>query len=479
MKLTGKDYEERLLLKYNGIYSIVGEYEGMHKPIEVWCSIHKEVFTVRALDLVHGECRCKSCIKQGRIDKSIALHSSKLPTNRKLVCSKGFETKRSEVTFECTQHGTFLSTFDKVINTTYHGCKKCKSYKESLLFIEKANIKHNSKYNYNPEDYICSRTLLPIYCPVHNKTFSQRPSAHLQGQNCPDCGDESRLRTSTHTQKQFLEKCEDKHGNTYDYGKVLYKGSYKEVTITCRKHGDFVMKPCNHLIGHGCSVCGSKRYTLEDFIKVSKNRFGGRFSYEKTNYSYSNEPVEITCTLHDHTFSIQPNHHLSKSDSGGCKYCGKLLMNRWSIESVRKIKDIETSSGYLYLGRLSGVEGYKVGVTNNLRARQHTYNDDLSKYTENNFEYLGYINTTYLKSFIMEEALKKVFEDVNNKSHGLDFGGKSEIFLLDKNHLDFMNEIFSGEHLDYLEEHEDKIINAKSEHFKGLVNYFKSKIERK
>lgn len=130
MKLTDKDYKERLSLKYNGVYKAVGEYKGMHEPVEVWCSLHNEYFTVRALDLIHGECRCKICIKQDRIDKSIKLHSSKLPENIKLFCSKGFETKRSEITFECNQHGIFKSTFEKVLNTTYHGCNRCKSYKE-------------------------------------------------------------------------------------------------------------------------------------------------------------------------------------------------------------------------------------------------------------------------------------------------------------------------------------------------------------
>ena len=478
MKLTDEAYKERLTLKYDGLYTVVGEYNGMHEPVEVWCSLHKEYFTVRALDLIHGECRCKSCIKQGRVDKSIKLHTSKLPDNRKLACSEGFETKRSEIIFECNHHGVFTSNFEKVINTSYQGCKKCKSYKESLLFIDKANTKHSSKYSYKPEEYICSRTLLPIYCPVHNKTFLQRPSAHLQGQNCPDCGDESRLKTSTHTQEQFLEKCKGVHGDTYDYSSAVYKGSYKEVDIVCRKHGNFIMKPCNHLLGHGCPVCNSKRYTLEDFIKVSKGRFGNRFNYDNTKYLYSNIPLEITCTLHKHTFSIQPNHHLSKSDSGGCKYCGKLLMNRWSIESVRKIKDIGISSGYLYLGKISGVDGYKIGVTNNLRTRKHVYSDDLSDYTDNNFEYLGYIETTYLKSFIIEEALKKLFEKVNNTTHGLDFGGKNEVFLLDKVQLEFVEEIIQGGHLSYLEEYEDYILSRKSAHFKGLVNYFKSKIER-
>lgn len=481
MKLTDKEFKERLESKYKGIYKVINQYKGMHEQVDIQCILHNETFTVRALDLIHGYCRCKTCSTQERLTKNLQLHKDNLPEGIKVVCSDNFETKRSEITFNCKFHGDFVSTFNKVIQSNYNGCRFCKSYKEGLLFIAKAESKHDGKYTYKPEDYVCSRTLMPIHCKLHDKTFQQRPSAHLQGQNCPDCGEESRLKTSTHTQEQFLAKCRAKHGNLYDYSEAVYKGSYKDITVICKDHGRFVVKPCNHLINGKCPSCSSnsRGYSLEDFITLSIGKFEDRFCYSQTDYTYSNVPLKLTCKLHNHTFSIKPNHHLTGSASGGCKYCGKLLMNRWSIESVRRVVGIDKSSGHFYIGKISGVDGYKLGVTNNIKTRQHCYNTDLSDYPESDFSYLGYITTTYLKSFILEEALKKVFENVNNTTHGLDFGGKNEVFLLDKVQLNFVEEVIQGEHLAYLEEYEDCILSRKSKHFKGLVEYFKNKIERK
>lgn len=218
---------------------------------------------------------------------------------------------------------------------------------------------------------------------------------------------------------------------------------------------------------------------MEDFIKVSRSKFGDRFSYEHTNYTYSDIPVKLTCKLHNHTFSLKPNYHLSKSDSGGCKHCGKLLMNRWSIKSVRRLPDIEKSTGYFYLGKILGIDGLKIGVTKDLSARKSCYKTDLAKYPDSNFEYLGYLNSTYLRVFIVESALKVVFQELKNTTHNLNFGGKNEIFILTDTHLSFVYEILEGKHLSYLNQYIDHIHTNKSKHFLGLVEYFREIIERK
>ena len=37
--------------------------------------------------------------------------------------------------------------------------------------------------------------------------------------------------------KEFIEKCQKKYGNIYDYSKVNYETAIKEVLIGCPKHG--------------------------------------------------------------------------------------------------------------------------------------------------------------------------------------------------------------------------------------------------
>lgn len=59
------------------------------------------------------------------------------------------------------------------------------------------------------------------------------------------------------TTETFIQKARKVHGDKYDYSKVEYKNAYNKVPIICPKHGIFYQIPNSHLIGKGCSDCGS------------------------------------------------------------------------------------------------------------------------------------------------------------------------------------------------------------------------------
>ena len=89
------------------------------------------------------------------------------------------------------------------------------------------------------------------------------------------------------TTEEFIDKAEELHGPTYNYDKVQYVNSHTKVTITCKIHGDFDMKPNNHLNGQNCPKCAvasnAKMRTkpLEQFLKEAKNKYGETFDYSK------------------------------------------------------------------------------------------------------------------------------------------------------------------------------------------------------
>lgn len=73
------------------------------------------------------------------------------------------------------------------------GCPQCGNNKisEKLRlsrdeFIERANLIHNSKYDYSKVNYINGGTKVCIICPTHGE-FIQEPSSHLSGCGCPKC----------------------------------------------------------------------------------------------------------------------------------------------------------------------------------------------------------------------------------------------------------------------------------------------------
>lgn len=57
------------------------------------------------------------------------------------------------------------------------------------------------------------------------------------------------------TKEEFIAKAKDVHGNRYDYSKVRYKDEDTRVSITCPKHGKFLVTPKAHIEGEGCEEC--------------------------------------------------------------------------------------------------------------------------------------------------------------------------------------------------------------------------------
>ena len=123
-------------------------------------------------------------------------------------------------------------------------------------FIIKSQKIHGEKYNYKNTIYKHSRKKIIINCILHGD-FEQTPSAHMQGQGCNKCGQltlkDTRKRKTT---EQFILEAKKIHGNKYDYSKTIYKTAKINLTITCLMHGDFSVKPGNHIIGKlGCKKC--------------------------------------------------------------------------------------------------------------------------------------------------------------------------------------------------------------------------------
>ncbi len=66
-----------------------------------------------------------------------------------------------------------------------------------------------------------------------------------------------------HTKESFIIAAKKRHGDYYDYSKVVYINNKVPVVITCPLHGSFLQRPDSHLHGKGCAFCGlDKQKTL-------------------------------------------------------------------------------------------------------------------------------------------------------------------------------------------------------------------------
>ena len=130
------------------------------------------------------------------------------------------------------------------------------------------------------------------------------------------------------TQEEFIEKAREKHGDKYDYSKVVYVNARKPVIITCPKHGDFEQLAHVHLLGHGCKECGrektkaARRNNTESFAKQLKEKFGEDYDYSKVVYVGQYTPVTITCKKHNYEFSKTPKElRKNKTPCPKCAQC--------------------------------------------------------------------------------------------------------------------------------------------------------------
>ena len=206
-------------------------------------------------------------------------------------------------------------------------------------FIEKARSVHGDKYDYSKVNYINSHAKVVIICPIHGE-FEQSPNSHLKGSGCPRCC------TNNHkcTKEEFIEKARSIHGDKYDYSKVDYVNNETKVCIVCHEHGEFFMKPTNHLIGQGCKKCYHEhkdlKYNTKSIIKKFRQVHGDKYDYSKVNYKGITTKVTIGCPIHG-DFEQIPSSHLSGS---GCPQCGvdksatmKRYNNEKFIEKARSI----------------------------------------------------------------------------------------------------------------------------------------------
>ncbi|TCK59262.1 hypothetical protein [Curtobacterium sp. PhB136] len=134
-------------------------------------------------------------------------------------------------------------------------------------FITAATEAHHGHYDYSrvPEQFVNVKQKVEIGCPVHG-FFTQAPQDHKPrtvrgkirpGHGCPDCS--SRRGGADVRFDFFLAHARTVHGNRYRYDNVTYVGARTPITVVCREHGPYPVRPKNHLEGEHCPSCGTRQ----------------------------------------------------------------------------------------------------------------------------------------------------------------------------------------------------------------------------
>lgn len=212
-------------------------------------------------------------------------------------------------------------------------------------FISKSNDKHENKYDYSlikKDDIENYFSMVTILCKKHG-TFEQTVGKHINGSGCSPCGIESsNLQKQKKYSEEFAKKATEIFGNIYDYSKVVYVSSKQYVTIVCKKHGDFKMKPCAHITNKShCPECaiitrGEKKSCGHDeFIEKCKEYWGyDRYDYSKTRYNTNRDKICVICKEHDIEFIQLASAHLR--GQYGCDLCSNVAKEEKKQEKINE-----------------------------------------------------------------------------------------------------------------------------------------------
>jgi hypothetical protein len=188
-------------------------------------------------------------------------------------------------------------------------------------FITKCKDVHGDKYDYSLVEYVGGSRKINIICLEHG-LFTQRASAHSDGQGCGMCNTMNRRCQLP----ELLNKAKLIHNDKYDYSLVKeYQNSNSKIPVICPEHGKFMITSHHHVNrGQGCGEC--KKMGLEVFLKKSHKKHGGVYDYSliKT-YNNNREKVPILCEKHGQ-FEVRVCDHIHGGQ--GCPSC--------SLDRIRK-----------------------------------------------------------------------------------------------------------------------------------------------
>ncbi len=208
-------------------------------------------------------------IENKKLTTSEFIKRAKLIHNKYDYSSSNYLGANIKLKIICLLHGEFEQTPYNHVRKK-QGCPKCSGniLLTTKIFIERAVLKHNNKYDYSLVNYINGDSKVKIICPSHG-IFEQKAYNHLRGDGCLSCTGFKQL-----TNEDFIQKSIIIHGNKYDYSLVNYINQNTKVKIICPNHGEFLQNPNNHLNNNGCPICKESKgekiirnYLIDNNIK--------------------------------------------------------------------------------------------------------------------------------------------------------------------------------------------------------------------
>jgi hypothetical protein len=187
--ITSEDYLSEAKKVHNDCYDYtLTKFKNARTKVIVVCKYHGS-FEISGYSHIRGV-GCQSCKldQKYKNDKEEFIKKANKKHNNKFDYSQvDYRGTNTPVNIGCPDHGEFSVTpYGHLMGAG--GCAHCygNNLKTIQQFIDDAQKKHGTRYDYSLSQYINAKTPLIIICRSHGQ-FKQQPNNHLSGSECPRC----------------------------------------------------------------------------------------------------------------------------------------------------------------------------------------------------------------------------------------------------------------------------------------------------
>lgn len=277
-------------------------FKDYRSPITIICPKHGEYVTNYEKHMQDSALKsgcCPGCVYDARSSNKISYEETLKRINEKFpdkgynVTLDAWKEKGVNIWVTCPKHGSWYANRYWLFKGD--GCPKCNVEKRTRAqtytaddFIKKAIEKHGNKYDYSRVEYKGTEVPVEIICPIHG-SFWQRLHAHSgsQKRGCPECWKQDHPSLQPKKIETFIKDARAVHGDKYNYDKVVYINNKVPVVVTCPEHGDFSVKPNNHLTGKsGCPMCSTSAPEKVIWNFLHKNNIKFIYQYKVEYFDY-------------------------------------------------------------------------------------------------------------------------------------------------------------------------------------------------
>lgn len=194
----------------------------------------------------------------------------------------GTHSRTRDWSLKCVTCGVEKSKL-AIYENLYEGRKFCECstcYKGDYDFVKKQVLDHEPNTTWKvmdiPKDYTTKKDYrIGLECKICGHNVNMLFGNYIRNKGCQGCSDRALAERLSKNLSYFMEKSIEKHGDRYNYSKVIYNKCREPVEIICSKHGSFWQSPDNHYNkGKGCPKCKNERLKYVSFhkAKVEENK---------------------------------------------------------------------------------------------------------------------------------------------------------------------------------------------------------------